>query len=228
MPLKLCLIKYDLIINLFILYYFENDIYKCEFSTKVTCAFLQLHILYYYYYYIGIIKLNLEKRHYLRQCWLEKRALFSLHGGIIEIYRLSDTHKMSSICTPFLCVLNTLTERKVGFIVCIFRVAQLVLWTRISIVLIWCFFQKKIDFLIFNCLKGLYKRNSHGHLNFRAGSTFPVPVVLALWTGLAGKTRLTRSDFMLHIGWIYFYQRGSLRVMIIIYIFICKRWEVVS
>jgi len=40
------------------------------------------------------------------------------------------------------------------------------------------------------------------HLNFRAGSTFPVPVVLylALWTGLAGATRLTRSDFMLHIG----------------------------
>ena len=23
---------------------------------------------------------------------------------------------------------------------------------------------------------------------------------LALWTGLAGETRLTRSDFMLHIG----------------------------
>ena len=28
---------------------------------------------------------------------------------------------------------------------------------------------------------------------------------LALWTGLAGATRLTRSDFMLHIGSIYFY-----------------------
>ena len=47
------------------------------------------------------------------------------------------------------------------------------------------------------------------HLNFRAGSTFPSFVFyLALWTGLAGATRLTRSDFMLHIGWIYFYQRG--------------------
>ena len=40
------------------------------------------------------------------------------------------------------------------------------------------------------------------HLNFQAGSTFPVPVYtyLALWTGLAGATRLTRSDFMLYIG----------------------------
>ena len=28
---------------------------------------------------------------------------------------------------------------------------------------------------------------------------------LALWTGLAGETRLTRSHFMPHIGWIYFY-----------------------
>ena len=43
------------------------------------------------------------------------------------------------------------------------------------------------------------------HLNFRAGSTFPVP---ALWTGEAGAIRLTRSDLMLHIGSIYFYSRG--------------------
>ena len=28
---------------------------------------------------------------------------------------------------------------------------------------------------------------------------------LALWAGLVFATRLTRSDFMLHIGWIYFY-----------------------
>ena len=28
---------------------------------------------------------------------------------------------------------------------------------------------------------------------------------LALWTGLTGATRLTRSDFMLHLGWIHFY-----------------------
>ena len=52
---------------------------------------------------------------------------------------------------------------------------------------------------------------SHGqpivHFNFRAGSTFPVPVCTVPhlhWvnksTGLAGATRLTRSDFMLHIG----------------------------
>ena len=34
------------------------------------------------------------------------------------------------------------------------------------------------------------------HLNFRAGSTFPV---LALRTGLAGATRFTRSDFILSI-----------------------------
>ena len=48
------------------------------------------------------------------------------------------------------------------------------------------------------------------HMNFRAGSPFRSQFVLylALWTGLAGATRLTRSDFMLHIGWIYFYQRG--------------------
>ena len=32
------------------------------------------------------------------------------------------------------------------------------------------------------------------HLNFRAGSTFPV-LHLALWAGLAGATRLTWSDF---------------------------------
>ena len=41
------------------------------------------------------------------------------------------------------------------------------------------------------------------HLNFRAGSTFPVPVFtvpIALWKGLAGATRLTWSDFMRHIG----------------------------
>ena len=41
------------------------------------------------------------------------------------------------------------------------------------------------------------------HLNFRAGSTFPAGPSLhctySLWTGLAGATRLTRSDFMLHI-----------------------------
>jgi len=50
-----------------------------------------------------------------------------------------------------------------------------------------------------------YARAAVVHLNFRAGSTFPLPVctVPALWTGQA--TRLTRSDFMLHIGWIYFY-----------------------
>ena len=44
-------------------------------------------------------------------------------------------------------------------------------------------------------------------LNFQAGSTFPVPVCTvptALWTGLAS-ARLSRSDFMLHKGWIYFY-----------------------
>ena len=35
------------------------------------------------------------------------------------------------------------------------------------------------------------------HLNCRAGSTFPV---VALCTGLAGTTSLTRSDFMLSIG----------------------------
>ena len=40
------------------------------------------------------------------------------------------------------------------------------------------------------------------HLNFRAGSTFPVPVcpLPSLWAGLAGARRLTRSEFMLHIG----------------------------
>ena len=46
------------------------------------------------------------------------------------------------------------------------------------------------------------------HLNFRAGYQFVL--YLALWIGLAaaGATRLTRSDFMLRIGCIYFYQRG--------------------
>ena len=45
------------------------------------------------------------------------------------------------------------------------------------------------------------------HLDFRAGSTFRSQYVLYLaqWTGLAGATRLRRSDLMLHIGWIYFY-----------------------
>ena len=43
------------------------------------------------------------------------------------------------------------------------------------------------------------------HFNFRAGSTFPVPVCTVPhghWVnkGLAGAIRLTRSDFMLHIG----------------------------
>ena len=46
-----------------------------------------------------------------------------------------------------------------------------------------------------------FNTGSRSTLNFRAGSTFPVPVcTLALWTGLAGETRLTRPDFMLHIG----------------------------
>ena len=31
---------------------------------------------------------------------------------------------------------------------------------------------------------------------------------LTLWTGLAGATRLTRSVCMIHMDWIYFYQRG--------------------
>ena len=41
------------------------------------------------------------------------------------------------------------------------------------------------------------------HLNFRAGSTpfwSQFVLYLALWTGLAGATRLTLSDIMLHIG----------------------------
>ena len=48
------------------------------------------------------------------------------------------------------------------------------------------------------------------HLNFWAGATFPVPVctVPCSMDGLAGAKRLTRSDFMLYIGWIYFYWRG--------------------
>ena len=38
------------------------------------------------------------------------------------------------------------------------------------------------------------------HLNFRAGSTFPVPVctIPSSSLGLGGATRLTWSDFMLH------------------------------
>ena len=46
------------------------------------------------------------------------------------------------------------------------------------------------------------------HLNFRGGSAFPVPVCTVpspLDTSLAGATRLTRSDFKLQIGRIYFY-----------------------
>ena len=50
------------------------------------------------------------------------------------------------------------------------------------------------------------------HLNFRSGSTFPVQVSTAPhghWVNKehnqAGAPRLTRSDFMLHIGYIYFY-----------------------
>ena len=47
------------------------------------------------------------------------------------------------------------------------------------------------------------------HLNFRAGSTFPVSVCTVspglikqtLNIGLAGATRLTRSDFMLHASY---------------------------
>ena len=54
----------------------------------------------------------------------------------------------------------------------------------------------------------------------RAVSTFPVPVCTVSpghWVykaiGLAGATRLTWSDFMLHLGRIYFYQiRADLRV----------------
>ena len=51
-----------------------------------------------------------------------------------------------------------------------------------------------------NSLK-LYSRAAVVHLNFRAGSTFPVPVCTvpsSMGTELAGATRLTRSDFMLH------------------------------
>ena len=37
---------------------------------------------------------------------------------------------------------------------------------------------------------------------------FQFLLYLTLWTGLASATRLTRSGFMPHIGWIYFYRRG--------------------
>ena len=50
------------------------------------------------------------------------------------------------------------------------------------------------------------------HLNLRAGSTFPVPVCTVspiLWVKKADNQSRTRSDFMLHIGGIYFYQRGG-------------------
>ena len=44
--------------------------------------------------------------------------------------------------------------------------------------------------------------------------------------GLAGATRLTRSDFMLHAGWIYFYQRGRFAwTQTKIYLF-CGRYKV--
>ena len=53
-------------------------------------------------------------------------------------------------------------------------------------------------------------RAAVGNFNFRAGSTFPVPVCTVPhrhWVNKAdtqqdhaGATRLTRSDFMLHIG----------------------------
>ena len=56
----------------------------------------------------------------------------------------------------------------------------------------------------------LYTRAAVVHLNLRAGSTFPVSVCTVspgLWVkksrhsiGLFGATRLTQSDFMLHIG----------------------------
>ena len=54
----------------------------------------------------------------------------------------------------------------------------------------------------------------HGHPEYiwisKLGQPFRSQFVLylGLWTGLAGATRLTRSDFKLHIGWIYFYLRG--------------------
>ena len=56
-------------------------------------------------------------------------------------------------------------------------------------------------------IKNTLTRAAIVHLNFRAGSTFPVPVCTVPhlhWvnksTRLAGATRLTRSDLMLHIG----------------------------
>ena len=51
-----------------------------------------------------------------------------------------------------------------------------------------------------------YPRAAVVHLNFRP-FRFKFVLYKALWTELAGATRLTRSDFMLHI-WIYFYWRG--------------------
>ena len=80
------------------------------------------------------------------------------------------------------------------------------IFRRLSIKIL--FFKTRLSILnIFLCI---HSRAAVVHLNFRAGSTFPVQFVLhlALWTGLAGATRLTRSDFMLHKGWISFYQRG--------------------
>jgi len=56
--------------------------------------------------------------------------------------------------------------------------------------------------------KGSKARAAAVHLNFRAGSTFPVPVCAVSpgnWVnkadtqGLAGATRLTRSDFRLNL-----------------------------
>ena len=49
------------------------------------------------------------------------------------------------------------------------------------------------------------------HLNLRAGSTFPGP---GHSIGLAGAPRLTRSDFMLHIGadlLLYFIMKNALQ-----------------
>ena len=63
----------------------------------------------------------------------------------------------------------------------------------------------------------LWIKHCHGawasvvNLNFRSpGQPFRSQFVLylALWTGLACATRLSRSTFMLHIDWIYFYYRG--------------------
>ena len=54
------------------------------------------------------------------------------------------------------------------------------------------------------------------HLNLRAGSTFQVPVCTVSprhSIGLAGTTRLTRSDFMLHIGADLLLSKGQRCVM---------------